>query len=98
MLTILNSSTLNRVSLFFFILPESSNTFENKYDQRRTAGSRHSIPLPIPRPLPLIHPTHPGAAISKTECSFEQRRHGMSALEEQALRWRLCAFDELSLD
>jgi len=48
--------------------------------------------------LPLIHPTHPGAAISKTECSFEQRRHGMSALEEQALQWRLCAFDELSLD
>jgi hypothetical protein len=29
---------------------------------------------------------------------LEQRAHWMSALEEQALQWRLCAFDELSLE
>jgi hypothetical protein len=28
----------------------------------------------------------------------KQRTHWMSALEEQVLQWRLCAFDELSLD
>jgi hypothetical protein len=63
------------------------------------------LPLHPIHPIHLTHRTHPAAtaagavaAISETECSFEQRRHGMSALEEQALQWRLCAFDELSLD